>query len=284
MKRLWCSIVVACASVMVAAPVMAQSRPLVTEDPETVPAGYILVESGIDWLDNVNYPVTGLKGNLSRFGSFGVSLGVSSIAELQVDGSLYNRLAIQSIDPLAPLAFRYTGDPNTARSFDDLTIGAKVRFVSETESRPALAVRFSTKLPIVGTESGLSTGTTDFTTGLAIAKTVGSVRIAANAGIAILGDPVNGDVQNHLFAYGISAARALKPGFEVVLDLNGRVDTGDTPPPAGTESRALLRAGGRYTYKTVRMDAALLIGVAEQDPAFGFTFGATWVFKAFTVK
>ena len=79
-------------SLTAAHPAFAQSRPLVTEDPETVPAGHILLEAGVDYGQDVAYPVSGLRGNLWRIGTFGLSFGVSSIAEIQIDGGLRNRL------------------------------------------------------------------------------------------------------------------------------------------------------------------------------------------------
>src|SRR5687768_14570822 len=88
---------------LAAAPAFAQSRPLVTEDPETVPAGYMLVEAGLDHLRDAFYPLSGLKGNLWRIGTAGVGFGVSSIAEIQIDGGLRNRLQITSRTP-APLS------------------------------------------------------------------------------------------------------------------------------------------------------------------------------------
>ena len=52
----------------------------------------------------------------------------------------------------------------------------------------------------------------------------------------------------------------------------------------GTESRSLVRIGGRLTRGTVRIDAGILLGITARDPVFGFTAGATYVFKGFTVK
>ena len=66
-------------------PALAQSRPLVTEDPETVPIGHMLVEAGYDFMHTTFYPASGLTGNLSRIGTFGLSFGVGPIAELQID-------------------------------------------------------------------------------------------------------------------------------------------------------------------------------------------------------
>jgi hypothetical protein len=34
----------------------------------------------------------------------------------------------------------------------------------------------------------------------------------------------------------------------------------------------------------VRLDAGILIGITTHDPGFGFTAGATYVFKGFDVK
>lgn len=267
-----------------AAPAHAQSRPLVTEDPETVPAGFILLEAGIDFLNGILYPASGLSGNQLRLGSFGFSFGVSSIAEIQFDGALNNQLKIQSFDPTAPLAPMYTGDTSFASSFEDFVVGAKVRFVSETQGRPAMAVRFSTRLPMVSTATGLALGTTDFTAALAIAKTIRSTRVAANAGLALLGDPTRGDNHNTAVTYGASVARAIATGTELVGEVNGRFDLGDEPIPVGTESRSLARVGARFTKGPVRIDAGLLFGFTEFDPSWGATFGATWVFKGFTVK
>src|SRR6185369_15062234 len=93
---------------LAAGPAFAQQRPLVTEDPETIGAGRILLEGGIDFEHDEQYPVTGLKGNLWRAPRVGISFGLSSIAELQIDGGLYNHLSIATRNRLAPLASEVT--------------------------------------------------------------------------------------------------------------------------------------------------------------------------------
>jgi hypothetical protein len=267
-----------------ATPAAAQSRPLVTEDPETVPAGHILFEAGIERWKEAKYPVSGLTGDLWRIGTFGFSFGVSSIAEIQIDGGLRNRLLITDRDPAAPLAGMLDIDGDSTSDFEDLSIGAKVRFLTETASRPAMAIRFATRLPNASNESGLGLDTTDFHFGLAIAKTVQSVRVAGNFGFAILPDPVRGDRQNDVLNYGLSVARAVANGVEIVGELNGRLNTRSGEPPIGTESRSMMRVGGRVTRGPVRADGALLIGITDQDPSWGFSAGVTWVFRGFTVQ
>ena len=60
----------------------AQQRPLVTEDPETIGAGRVLIEGGLDYARDAEFPVSGLQGHLLRVPLIGVSIGVSSIAEI----------------------------------------------------------------------------------------------------------------------------------------------------------------------------------------------------------
>ena len=266
-----------------ALPAAAQSRPLVTEDPETVGPGQILLEAGIDYNRDAQFPASGLKGNLWRIGTFGLSIGVSSIAELQLDGGIRNKLAIRERS-VAPLSSMLTIDGDSTSDVEDFVIGAKVRFLSEGVRRPAMAIRFATRLPNAGNESGLGLDTTDFGFGLAMAKTIESIRVASNLGFAILGDPARGDRQNDVFTYGVSIARAVKTGLELVAEVNGRANTRSGQAIAGLESRSVMRLGSRFTRGPVRVDGALMFGIASKDPTWGFTTGLTWVFNAFTVK
>jgi hypothetical protein len=283
-RTLFCCGAVALTLTLVARPALAQSRPLVTEDPETVPAGNLLIEAGLDFLQDAKFPASGLSGNLWRVGTFGLSIGVSSIAEIQIDGGLRDTLSIKTTNPNAPLAGMLMITGLSTSDVEDGRIGAKIRFLSETPGRPAMAVRFFTRLPNAGNESGIGLDTTDFHFGLAIGKTVQSVRIVGNFGFAILGDPVRGDRQNDVLDYGASVARAVAPGVEVVGELNGRLNTRSGTPPIGTDSQSLMRLGSRFTRGPVRIDGALILGVTERDPSWGFSAGATWVFKAFTVR
>lgn len=266
-----------------ARPALAQSRPLVTEDPETVGPGQILLEAGIDYERDANFPASGLQGNLWRVGTFGLSFGISSIAEIQLDGGIRNSLSIGTRFD-APLAGMVTAEGDSTSDVEDLRLGTKVRVMSETLGRPSLAIRFSTKLPNAGNESGLGLDTTDFSFGFALAKTVQSIRLVGNVGFAILGDPVRGDRQNDVLTYGASVARAVAEGVEIVAEVNGRANTRSRTAPVGTESRSMIRVGSRFTRGPVRLDGALLLGITENDPTWGISTGLTWVFNAFNIQ
>jgi hypothetical protein len=261
----------------------AQQRPLVTEDPEPIGAGRILIEGGFDMAKDAQYPVSGLQGTLIRIPTLGFSFGISSIAELQIDGGLRDILSISSRNPNAPLASLITETGDTTHDFEDSIIGMKIRMLSETPQLPAVAIRFATKLPNASNESGLGTDSMDFYASLLGAKTVQSIRIVGNIGVGILSDPTSGNRQNDVMTYGGSFARALTSAAEIVGELNGRVSFRSGEPFPGTESRGILKFGGRYTTGALRLDGGVFLGLTSVDPTVGFTVGFTYVFNAFQV-
>ena len=277
--RIWCAVLVLSA---LAVPASAQQRPLVTEDPEPIGAGRILIEGGLDLAHDYQNPASGLKGNLVSVPTIGLSFGLSSIAELQIDGGLFNHLSISSRNPNAPLAGLLTVTGDSTHDLSNAVVATKIRFLSETPSRPAFGIRFATKLPNASNEKGIDLDTTDFSGTILVAKTVQSIRVVGNIGAGILTNPTSGVGQNDVFLYGLSFARAVTQATEVVGELNGRVSTRSNPFP-GTETRGILKIGGRYTTGAFRIDAGVFVGLTSIDPTVGLTAGFTYVFNAFTV-
>ncbi len=264
---------------LTAGPVFAQQRPLLTEDPETIGDGLILLEAGIDHAWNETFTVSGLKGNVLRGPRLGLSFGMGSNAEIQIDGVSYSRLHVADRFD-APLSNMLDLSGDTARSFDDVVVGAKVKLVSEGARMPAIALRFATRLPNASNESGLGLDTIDFFQSVLVGKTMQSVRVVGNVGLGILSDPTRGDRQNDVLTYGFSLARAFAEGAEIVGEINGRASTRSGVPPPGTESRATMTFGLRYTRGTVRFDGGLVTGFTSRDPRVGLTGGLTWVFES----
>jgi hypothetical protein len=260
----------------------AQQRPLVTEDPESIGAGRVLVEGGYEYGHDQLFPASGLTGNPTRYATFGLSVGFSSIAEIQVDGGAYERLSIVARDP-APASHLLDVSGDSSGSFEDLVFATKVRVAGETPRRPALGVRFGGKVPTASRESGIGLGTSDFFVAALVGKTAQSVRTVGNVGYATLGNPLDGGDRSSALLLGLSVARAVTDRFEVVGEGNGRLHLGGTGAAAGTESRGVLRLAGRYTYRALRLDAGAFLGVTASDPTVGLTFGFTYVFNGFTV-
>ncbi|MCU1382653.1 MAG: hypothetical protein JWL71_1350 [Acidobacteria bacterium] len=260
----------------------AQQRPLVTEDPEPIGAGRVLIEAGFDAAHDYENTVSGLKGNLISVPTIGISIGLSSIAEFQIDGGIYNSLSISSRNPNAPLASLLTVTGTSTHDVSNAVLATKIRIMAETASRPAVGIRFATKLPNASNEKGIDLDTTDVSGSLLLAKTVQSIRVVANLGAGILTNPTSGVGQNDVFLYGVSFARAVTQAAELVGELNGRVSTRSNAF-TGTESRGILKLGGRYTHGPVRFDAAVFLGLTTIDPTIGFTAGVTYVFNAFAI-
>src|SRR5687767_1807942 len=79
---------------LITATAHAQQRPLVTEDPEAIGTNRNLLEGGISFDKDQGNPVNGVSGDVTRLGSFGVSIGISPSAEIQVDGGLIQRIDV----------------------------------------------------------------------------------------------------------------------------------------------------------------------------------------------
>jgi hypothetical protein len=253
----------------------------VTEDPETVGPGVILVEGGIDYQRDISYPLSGLRGNLWRLPILGVSFGLSSIAELQIDGGFYNRLLVKSRAP-APRSNQVELEGDHTTDVEDMVIATKLRLVPEAPGRPAVALRLATRLPNASHESGLGLDTTDFFVSGLIGKTAQSIRVVGNFGVGVLTKPTREDGQDDVITYGLSMARAVRQGVEVVGEINGYWNPVEEAAVA-TESRSNLRLGGRVTKGTVRVDGGLIIGLTSRDPSIGFAAGVTYVFRGFRV-
>ena len=266
------------AAIIFPAAVYAQQRPLQTEDPETIGSNRVLLEGGVEFDTEQTNTASGVKGDVTHIGAFGVSVGISPFAEVQVDGGVLQRLDVSERLTGSPL---FATVPLTAgqqsSGFEDLIIATKIRLASETETRPAFGARFGTKLPTADSQKGVGLGTTDFFAAFLVAKTVRSIRTVGNVGLIALGNPEDAQDPATAMTFGVSVARAVTNAFEVVGELHGRLTPFEKIVPRGLESRGALRFAGRYTYLMLRLDAGLLIGLTDRDPSFGISAGATYV-------
>jgi hypothetical protein len=270
------SVIIGCAlCICVSDTALAQQRPLVTEDPETIGTGRVLLEGGFSFEGDQAFRLSVVEGDVTRLASFGVSVGISPTAEIQVDGGLLQRLNVRGRPaPVGPVPFEVA---DRTSGVEDFIVATKIRLAQEGASRPALGVRFGTKLPTASPEKGIGLGTTDFFASLLLAKTVQSVRTVGNVGLIMLGNPETPRDPATTLGFGISVARALTNAFEVVGEVNGRLTPFEKIVPIGLESRAVMRLAGRYTYSMLRLDFGMLAGFTRRDPSFGISAGATYV-------
>src|SRR5678815_790178 len=94
LRLLWMSVLLVLIASAIRLPVLAQQRPLITEDVETVKPGSARFEIGFDFLQDKNYPVSGLNGDLTRLGVMSLTFGLAPNVEFETGGVLHNFLSI----------------------------------------------------------------------------------------------------------------------------------------------------------------------------------------------
>ena len=254
----------------------AQHRPLLTQDPDVIGNGRVLIEAGVETGTNIKYPVSGLTGDRWAL-PVGVSFGLGSQLELQIDTG-YQWLSIDRRD-LAPLDSRVPAGDTTSDVIDTV-IATKVRIVTEGQRRPAIGLRLATELPNASNERGLGLDTLNFGATVLLGKSFGATRLAGNAGVVIMSDVLQGSLQHDAFTGSVSAAQTLSAAFDLAGEFCVRKVLFADVPPAGAEPRAQFRVAARYSRGAWRADGGLILGATRQDPDFGVSFGLTWMVQA----
>ena len=255
----------------------AQQRPLVTERARTVSKGHVLLDAGIEYLQNAVFPFSGLEGNLTRAGVVGFRLGVADNVEIQVQGAIQNILSVQKKSTTAPNASKLNFSGNSTNDVGDFTLATKVSFLEEERNRPALAFRFGMELPNSANETGLGNDETNVFGGLLLEKIFDKVTLLTNLGVVVLGDPVTAGDQDDLFSYGVAALYDVHPRIRLVGDIHGRAGPGGI----GTEEHSSLRLGAQIQAAQLHWDIGLFSGFTGTDPDFGLIIGVSKEFQLF---
>ena len=253
---------------------LAQNRPLKTELVETVEKGKVRFELGFEFLQDAKFPLSGLKGDLTRIGVLGLRFGAGENVEIHFDWTAQNFLTIsERFD--APNSGILDFDGNSTSDFGDLILATKVRLFREQEVRPALGFRFAAELPNASNESGLGNDQTNFYAGFLLEKELHRLRFVGNVGIAILGDPTKVSSQKDLVTYGVAAICPVHSQVNIIADLNGRAGSGGI----GTEEQSILRFGGQINALGLRWDLGVLAGLQDTDPSTGVIVGLSHDFS-----
>ena len=253
---------------------LAQQRPLITESTDTVAERHLRVELGAEWLQDAVFPLSGLGGDLTRFGVFGLRFGLGNAAEIALEGVAQDRLSIDR-RAAAPHSSILDFSGNSTNDFGDLVLGTKFRFVQEQEGRPALGFRFAVELPNASNEKGLGNDETNAYAAFLLSKKIGKAQVNGNLGLAILGDPLDAGAQDDLLTYGLSGIYQASGKLNLVADFYGRTGPGGI----GTEEQSRLRAGVQVKAWDIYWDAGVFTGFRSTDPSWGIIFGLSREFK-----
>ena len=258
----------------------AQQRPLITDDIDVVPAGALEISAGVDFLQNTKFPLSGLRGDLTRLGDIRIRQGFASNVEIQTEGTLQNYLAINS--NIGPSAIPLNVSGNSTNDFDDITVAAKIRLLSETKNLPAVGMKFGFQLPNSDQAKGIGTNQINIFSKLILQKKFGKragriplANIYGNIGLGIMNAPLANFTQNDMLIYGLAGIFRVNERINIATEINGRASVRrDTP--LGTESLSQLRIGTQIKASGLRFDTAAIFGLTRFSPKTGVTFGITY--------
>ncbi len=259
---------------------VAQQRPLLTDDIDITPAGAIELGVGVDFIQNMKFPLSGLKGDLTRVGDIRIRQGFSSNVEIQFEGSIQNFLAINSQSAAPPIPLNISG--NSTNDFDDFVVSAKIKLLNEHKGLPALGMKFGYQMPNTDQARGIGTNQINIFTKVIAQKKFGQrpgkaakANIFGNIGLGIMSVPLNSFAQNDVVLYGLAGIFRVNDNVNLVSEVNGRANTRNDPP-LGTESVGQFRVGTQIRASGIRFDTAAIFGLTRWSPRSGITFGVTY--------
>lgn len=259
----------------------AQDRPLRTTDTETVGAGILRTEIGFDFLQDVEFPLSGLRGDETSLGVVNLRMGVGKIAEIEVEGAIQNFLDIKARGASFVPVLQTTG-PNSTRDTGDFALSTKIRILPELGKRPALAFRFGFVLPNSNQAKGIGTNSTNVFALFALEKHLKDLKLFGNLGLEILQAPNALFTQNDVLMYGGAFSYPVHRRVSVVGEVNGLYSSRKINDALiGTQSTGQARFGLQIMAGGLTWDLAGIRGLNAHDPRSGFTFGISKDFKLF---
>lgn len=270
---------------VLAATAFAQQRPLITDDIDITPPGSVSLGVGVDFLQNVKFPLSGLTGDLTRVADIRLRQGFASNVEVQIEGSVRNYLAINS-QSKPPINLNVNG--NSTSDFDDYTISTKIKLRNESGKLPAFGIKFGFQMPNTDQARGIGTNQINIFTKFIVQKKFGAVagrspkaNVYGNLGLGIMTAPLSQFSQNDVLLYGLAGIFRVNDRINLASEINGRINTRAGDAPLGTESMSQFRVGAQIKASGLRFDTAAIFGIGRFSPRSGVTFGVTYESPAF---
>lgn len=268
-------------SAAAAGPGRAQDLPLRTTDAQTVPAGTLRAEIGFDFLQDVEFPLSGLRGDETSVGVATLRMGIGKIAEVQVQGAIQNFLDIKARGASFVPDLATTG-VNSTHDTGDFSLSTKVRLIAESSTRPAVAFRFGFVMPNSNQSRGIGSNTTNVFAMAVFEKHVKNLKLFGNLGIEILQAPNALFSQNDVLLYGGAFSYPVHRRVNLVGEVNGFYSSRKRDASlVGTESSGQARLGLQIVAGGFSWDVAGIRGLHAHDARSGFSFGVSKDFRLF---
>jgi hypothetical protein len=264
-----------------AAGAFSQDRPLRTTDAETVPAGDLRAQIGFDFLQDVGFPLSGLRGDETSVGVLSVRMGISKIAEVEVEGAIQNFLDVKSQGASFVPNLQLTG-VNSTHDTGDFALSTKIRIIKPSGKKPGLAFRFGFIMPNSNQARGIGTNTTNVFALVALEEQIQKLKLIGDLGIEILQAPNALFTQNDVLMYGAGFSYPIHKRVNLVGEVNGLYSSRSINDALiGTQSTGQGRLGLQINLGGFTWDLAGIRGINKYDPRSGFTFGVTKEFHLF---
>src|SRR3977135_620113 len=95
------SLCIAALLLALAAAASAQQRPLLTEHVDIIKPGVIRIETGFEFLQNQRFPLSGLRGDVTKLADTRLSFGLAPNVEFQIEWTIQSFLSIKTRGPSA---------------------------------------------------------------------------------------------------------------------------------------------------------------------------------------
>lgn len=260
----------------------AQQRPLLTEDVEIIKPGVIRIETGFEFLQKQTFPLSGLRGDVTKVADTRLSFGLAPNVEFQIEWTPQSFLSIKS-RTATPLALKLGANPTDTNDVGDATLWMKIKVRNESERLPAFGFRFGMQLPNSNETRGIGTNTTNVFGMITAGKKLHGekLNLFGNLGIGILQSPLSNFSQNDVLLYGLAGIYKVNEDLNLVGEVNGRHST-RTKAPLGTEDFSEARLGAQIRALGLKFHAAGVFGLSKNAPKTGLAVGITYDWDAFT--
>jgi hypothetical protein len=259
----------------------AQQRPLLTEDVDIIKPGLIRIESGFEFLQNQRFPLSGLRGDVTKIADTRLSFGLASNVEFQIEWTIQNLLSITSRSPSA-IPLKLGVNEADTNDVGDIRLWMKIKLRNESRMVPAFGFRFGVELPNSDQARGIGLNTTNFYGMITAGKRLSNrLNVFGNLGLGILTAPLQATSQNDVLLYGLAGVYSASDRVNIVGEVNGFHSTRNNPP-LGTEDFSEARLGAQIRALGVRWFAAGVFGTSKRAPKTGLAMGITYDWDAFT--
>ena len=243
-----------------------QQRPLLTEDPRLLATGIVASELGMEYLNRLKIPYSGLGGNELSILVNGLHFGLGDRSEFQLTGVAHTVLWVKE------------NGSGRRNDWGDFAMSTKIKLVDEKGRRPIVSFRPTVVLPNSSATKDIGADGTNVFGSLLFGKTVGRAFVHGSIGMGILDDTVRPAAQQDVLTYGLAVNFPVGSRTTIAWEWNGLSNPQSNPTPGG-EDRGQIRAGFRVRAGGMRWDIGTTAGLTRLDAKWGLIGGMTREFR-----